>query len=207
MISSSNSGAARADGMTPAEREQQRVAHLVLGAPRPRAKVTAKRKKTKAARPIALAAGVEESVALRERWSHKAEGTPETHEKHAIASTREGCLARLHRSGAIDAHQLAAAERINAAHQLMIADVAVRTAKLERRGSGGGADAASAERLGAVILERNYTAWRAAAGPHVAMLLAIIVDDMALTAAARRWRLSDRRARRVLTDSLDRWGR
>ncbi|TCP33258.1 hypothetical protein EV292_106200 [Sphingomonas sp. BK235] len=204
MISSS-SGAARADGMTPAEREQQRVAHLVLGAPRPRAKVSAKRKKTKVVRPIALAAGVEEAVALRECWSHKAEGTPETHEKHKLASLREGCLARLHRTGAIDTHQLAAAERINAAHQLTIADVAVRTARFEPRGSGGGPDAASAERISAVLLERSYTVWRAAVAPHTAMLLAIIVDDMALTAAGRRWRLSDRRARAILIAGLNTW--
>lgn len=187
------------------DREQQRIAHLVLGAPRPRRKATAKRKKAKA--PIVqLAPGIEERVQLRERWSHK-QGTPETHEHVDRALRREGSLARLHRSGAIDHHQLAAAERVVAAHEQVTADVAVRTAKLSPRGSGGGPDAASAERIGAIILERSYTAWRAAVAPHLAMLLAIIVDDVALTDAARRWRMSNRRARTVLIAGLDRWGR
>lgn len=187
------------------EREQQRVAHLVLGAPRPRRKLSNKRKKTKAP-TVTLAPGIEERVQLREAWSHK-QGTPETHEHVAGSMRREGALARLHRTGAIDQHQLAAAERIVAAHEQVTADVAVRTAKLAPRGSGGGPNAASAERIGAIILERNYTAWREAAGPHAAMLLAIIVDDMSLTVAARRWRLSNRRARATLVAALDRWGR
>lgn len=188
-----------------AERERQRIAHLVLGAPRPRRKQTSKRKKSKA--PIVtLAPGVEEHVQLREAWSHK-QGTPETHQHVMVSLAREGALARLHRSGAIDQHQLAAAERIAAAHEQVTADVAVRTAKLEPRGSGGGPNAASAERIGSIILERNYTAWRDAAGAHAAMLLAVIVDDMSLTVAARRWRMSNRRARTTLVAALDRWGR
>lgn len=186
-----------------AEREQQRIAHLVLGAPRPRRKPTSKRKRAKA--PIVeLAPGIEERVQLRELYGHR-QGTPETH--HFFALAPEGALARLHRTGAIDHHQLAAAERIVAAHEQISADVAVRTAKWERGGSGGGPNAASAERLGAVILERTYTAWRAAVAPNVAMLLAIIVDRVPLTEAARRWRMSNRRARAVLVQGLDQWGR
>ncbi len=190
-----------------AEREQQRIAHLVLGAPRPRRKVTSKRKKTKA--PIVLLApGIEERVRLREDWSHK-QGTPETHaHAHAAAiAALDGSLARLQRSGAIDAHQAAAAELILAAHERITADVAVRTAKLEPRGSGGGANAASAERIAAVILERRYTEWRDSVGSYAAMMLAIIVDGMALGAAARRWRMSDRRARALLVAALNQWGR
>ncbi|MEH3098859.1 hypothetical protein [Sphingomonas adhaesiva] len=188
-------------------REQQRVVHLVHGAPRPKHKVTARRKRTKAAMPVQLAPGIEERVQLRERWSHKAQGTPETHEHAAAEARREGALARLHATGAIDAHQMAAAERISAAHQIITADVAVRTAKLEPRGSGGGPNAASADRIARVILERTYTDWREACAPHAAMLLAIIVDDMGVTIAARRWRMSNRRARAVLIAALDRWGR
>lgn len=132
-----------------AEREQQRFAHLVLGQPRPKFKVSAKRKKAKVANVVQLVAGVEERVQLRERWSHK-QGTPETHEHVAAEARREGALLRLHATGAIDAHQLAAAEQIATAHRAITADVAVRTAKLEPRGSGGGPDAASAERISAV---------------------------------------------------------
>ena len=191
----------------PVDRERQRVAHLVLGVPRPRAKASSKRKKTKAARGVVLAPGIEERVQLRERWSHKAQGTPETHEHAQLVASREGCLARLHKTGAIDAHQLAAAEQISTAHERVVADVAVRTAKLEPRGSGGGPNAASAEKIGAIILDRAYSEWREAVAPHAAMLLAIIIDDMSLTNAAVRWRMSKRRARAVLVVALDRWRR
>lgn len=198
--------AAIAPSFTPAEREQQRVAHLVLGQPRPRAGANRVRK-GKAPATIPLAAGIEERVALRERWSQKAQGTPETHEHAACEARREGALARLVTTGAIDGHQLAAAEKIQEAYRSIVADVSVRTAKLEPRGSGGGPDAASAERISAVIRERNYTQWRERVGPHGAMLLAIIVDDVGLTAAARRWRLSNRKARAILVAALDSWGR
>jgi hypothetical protein len=191
---------------TPTEREQQRVAHLVLGAPRPRPGANRLRK-GKVPASIPLAPGIEERVALRERWSQKAQGTPETHEHAAAEAKRDGALARLVQTGAIDGHQLAAAEKIQEAYHSIVADVAVRTAKLEPRGSGGGPDAASAERISAVIRERNYTQWRERVGPYGAMLLAIIVDDMGLTAAARRWRLSNRRARAILVAALDCWGR
>jgi len=197
--------AAALPAFSAAEREQQRITHLVLGAPRPRRKLTSKRKKTKAP-IIRLAPGIEERVQLREDWSHK-QGTPETHARAAAAAKIDGTLARLQRSGAIDAHQAAAAELIVAAHERITADVAVRTARLEPRGSGGGANAAAAERIAAVILERRYTDWRARVGPFAAMMLAIIVDGMALGAAARRWRKSDRCARRLLVDALDQWGR
>ncbi|MBB3691469.1 hypothetical protein [Sphingomonas sp. BK580] len=197
--------AARPAAADSAEREQQRIEHLVLGAPRPRRPKTSKRKKAKAP-IIELAPGIEERVQLRERYGHR-QGTPETHHFFELAAAQEGALARLHRTGAIDHHQLAAAERIVAAHEQISAEVAVRTAKWEQRGSGGGPNAASAERLGAVILEQRYTAWRAAVAPHTAMLLAVIVDRVPLTAAARRWRMSNRRARAVLVAGLDQWGR
>ena len=188
------------------EREQQRFTHLVLGQPRPKHKISAKRKKTKIANVVQLVDGVEERVLLRERWSHK-QGTPETHEHVAAEAKREGALLRLHATGAIDAHQLAAAEQIATAHRAITADVAVRTAKLEPRGSGGGPDAASAERISAVIRDRAYSEWRERVAPHGAMLLSIIVDDIGLTIAARRWRMSNRRTRSILTAALDGWRR
>lgn len=201
---------------TAAERERQRIAHLVLGAPRPPAilpkrppdvsKQEWKARRDRLRRQGAqLAPGIEERVALREAW-RGIEGTPETKEHAARVAGREGSLARLVRSGALDRHQLAAAEEISTAYDLITADVAVRTAKLER-GTGGGPDAAAAVPLRRVILERAYTEWRANVAPHADMLLAVIVDDIGLTIAARRWRMSNRRARTVLTLALDRWRR
>ncbi|KQN77865.1 hypothetical protein [Sphingomonas sp. Leaf62] len=188
------------------ERERQRFEHLVLGRPRPKPGRN-KARKGKVPPVVRLAPGIEEIVQLREDYSHKAQGTPETHHHHAVASRRVGSLARLVASGAIDAHQLAAAQDIAAAYEATVADVAVRIASYEVRGTGGGPLAASAEPIAAVIRERAYDSWRKAVGVHGQMLLAIIVDDMALTTAAQRWRMSNRRARGVLTTALDRWKR
>lgn len=206
MLPTTTSARTAQPDITPAERERQRVTHLVLGAPRPKPGAN-RRKKGKAPAKIALAPGIEEAVELRERWSHKANGTAATHEHAAAEARREGSLARLHKSGAIDAHQLAAADGIREAYQLVVADVSVRTAKLEPRSTGGGPDAASAEPIRTVIAERAYSRWREAMGPNGPMLLAIIVDDVALTIAARRWRVSNRRARAILVNALDSWRR
>jgi hypothetical protein len=196
--------------------ERQRVAHLVLDEPRPTPKMPAKPKGiakvewkvTKEKLRLAgaqLAPGIEERVALREAWRGIA-GTPETNEYAVAVASREGALARLVQTGALDAHQLAAAQDIATAYDVITAEVAVRTAKLERS-TGGGPNAASAAPIGRVLLELGYTRWRADVAPHADMLLAIIVDDVPLTAAARRWRMSNRRARSILVLALDRWRR
>lgn len=192
--------------ITPERREQQRFVHLVLGAPRPKPKGANRRKKGKVPAAITLAPGIEERVQLREDWSHK-QGTPETHEHVAADLRREGSLARLVASGTLDAHQLAAAQGIGEAFHSITADVGVRTAKWGARGSGGGPLAASATPIAAVMRERAYERWRVAVGVHAPMVLAIVIDDVALTAAARRWRLSNRRARSILVSALDSWRR
>lgn len=188
------------------EYERQRFEHLVLGRPRPKPGRNRARK-GKVAPIVRLAPGIEEAVRLREDFSHKAQGTAQTHAHAAAAARREGSLSRLVMTGAIDAHQLAAAQEIAVAYEATVAEVAVRVACYDVRGTGGGPLAPSAEPIAAVLRERAYSAWRAAVGVHGAMLLAIIVDDMALTAAARRWRMSNRRARGVLVTALDRWRR
>jgi hypothetical protein len=216
MHHNSTSDVDSAPTVSPAERERQRVAHLVLGEPRPAAvlpkrppglsklewKVTKERLRKEGAQ---LAPGIEERVALREAWRGIA-GTPETKEHAVCAARREGALARLVQTGAIDAHQKAAADDIAGAYALIIADVAVRTAKYERS-TGGGPNAAAAAPIGRVLLERAYTRWRAGVAPHADMLLAIIVDDLGITVAARRWRMSNRRARSILVAALDSWRR
>lgn len=195
---------AHSASITSSEREQQRVAHLVLGAPRP--KPGSNRLRKGKATVIRLAPGIEEAVQLREEW-RGINGTPETLQHAQIEARREGAIARLVASGTLDAHQLAAAQEIVAAHDAIVADVAVRTAKFERRGTGGGPDAAAKERVAAVVREAAYTRWREAVAPHAAMLLSIIIDDVGLVAAARRSRLSNRRARAILIRALDSWKR
>jgi len=189
-----------------ADRERQRVEHLVLGRPRPKPGRN-KARKGKVAPIVRLAPGIEEAVLLREDWAHKANGTAATHEHAAVEARREGSLARLVATGALDIHQLAAAQEIIEAYRSVTADVAVRTADLEPRCSGGGPDSASAARIGAVLREEAYGRWRRAIGSDGAMLLAIIVDDMALTTAARRWRKSNRTTRAILIRALDGWRR
>lgn len=189
------------------EHERQRIQHLVLGKPRPKVKASPRRSKRKPmAPPPLLAPGIEERVALREEW-RGIEGTPETLQHAAIERSRPGALARLVATGAIDAHQLAAAEEIALAYTRTVADVAVRTASWSRGLSGGRRGSAASEGVAAAFLDLTYTAWREAVGAHAAMLLAIIVDDLPVTAAARRWRMSNRRAVGVLSTSLDRWRR
>ena len=185
------------------------MAHLVLGKPRPKTKASGRRsKRSKPIEPVTLAPDIEVRVQMRERWSHKREGTPETHEHAAIEASRPGALARLVATGALDAHQLAAAEEIALAYQRTVADVTVRTAKWDARCSGGRrGELGAIEGVAAARLDLAYSAWRHDAGVHAAMLLAIIVDDIGLTATARASRMSVRRARTVLTTALDRWRR
>ena len=201
--------------ITAAEHERQRVMHLVQGQPRPRPELSkpagmakhewkAKRRQL-LDRGVELAPTIEEQVRLREEW-RGIEGTPETLQYAQEQSSRPGALARLHATGAIDAHQLAAAEEIQLAYTRTVADVAVRTANWSG-GQGGGRNGAAAEGIAAAYLDLAYTRWRENAAGHAPMLLAIIVDDVAVTVAARRYRLSTRKARDILVLALDRWRR
>jgi hypothetical protein len=182
-------------------RERQRFDHLVLGMPRPRARPG---KRRKPAQPVALAKGVEEHVALREKWSHK-QGTPQTHEAIEREQQRPGSMARLLASGAIDKDQLAAADQIVQAYRSIVAGVAVRTASLETRIDGSRHGRAEEEAIGRVHADLAYDWWRAEVAPYGEMLLSVIVHDVGLTIAAGRAGLGMTRARRVLTDALDLW--
>lgn len=152
---------------------------------------------------------------LAERWKHKNEGTPETHE-HA-SRRNQGALVRLYKDGSIDAEQLAAAVEIATVAERIGGDVAVKTASLETRidvtrcGDGG-----FFERLGQVRREVAYTRWRAEvplrpgsgrAVPIAAILEMIVGEPVGFTVVARRYRMHNRRAKRLLLDALDLWPR
>lgn len=191
------------------DRERQRFEHLVLGRPRPRAPEQRGRsarnaKRRKPPKPIALVEGVEERVAMRERWSHK-QGTPETHEHAAAARQRPGSLARLYEAGTIDKDQLAAADQIAEAYRAITADVRVRTASLETRIDGGGFGRAEQLAIAQVHADLAYTWWRDAVGPCADAMLQVIVHDVGLTIVARNGGFGMIRARRMLTDALDLW--
>lgn len=184
--------------------ERQRVEHLVLGRARPPARSQG-RGRSKRKIPTVLSPGIEEAVALREAWSHK-QGTPETLE-HA-SRTRQGALARLYQSGAIDAEQLAAGVAIREAAHRCTADVLIRTVSLEtrvdvtRRGDG-----TFYEALGAVWSEVAYSRWRSRLAAPIGAVLDMIVGDVAFTVVARRHGMHNRRAKKLLVDALDLWPR
>lgn len=144
-------------------------------------------------------------------YGHRRNGTVETHQ--AAAATRQGALARLHRSGAISNDQLGWALEIQAEHERIDADVMVRSASLETRVDLSVCpDAAFFESLGRVRRAMAYSRWRRelptvcpgclTGAQHV---LAMVVDDLGVTWAARRLRMSVRRTRKVLLDALDLW--
>jgi len=143
-------------------------------------------------------------VILDDRWGHKANGTPATHEAAEIAA-RDGAMARLYASGAIDEEQLDASEQIRAVHERIAADVVVKTASLETRVDTFRHGDGFFEALGAVRREVAYGQWRAYLGNDAALVLAVIVEDLGITLAARRHRMHVRRARRILFHALDCW--
>lgn len=143
-------------------------------------------------------------VELVQNWKHKNEGTPETHER--ASRHNQGALARLCKRGVIDAEQLASAEEIALVAERIAADVTVRTASLETRvdvtriGDGG-----FFERLGQVRRELAYTMWRQSLPQPAPVLDMLTGDRVGFTVAARRYRMHNKTAKRLLIDALERW--
>jgi hypothetical protein len=130
-------------------------------------------------------------------------GTPET--RYRASRTRQGSLARMFVAGDIDQHQLAAAADIARVAETLASDVRLRTISLETRVDGGSSrDAGFFEALGAVRREIAYTRWRRAL-PNPGPVLAMIVDDLGVREARKRWRMSDARAKALLVAALDLW--
>lgn len=146
-----------------------------------------------------------ERKALLDRWGHKNDGTPETHER---ASRRhQGSLVELYQRGHIDAEQLAAAVEIAQVHERIGADVTVKTASLETRVDiTRMGDGSFFERLGHVQREIAYTRWRREAeGPIGAVLDMIVGEPEGFTVVAVRYRIHHRKAKRLLVDALSLW--
>lgn len=148
-----------------------------------------------------------ERAGMLDRWGHKNEGTPETHE-HA-SRRNQGALARLYETGAIDAEQLAGAVEIAQVHERIGADVSIRTASLETRVDVTRmGDGTFFERLGNVRREVAYTRWRnEIEGPIGAVLDMIVGEPVGFTIVARRYRIHNRKAKRLLIAALDLWPR
>jgi hypothetical protein len=185
------------------KRERERFEHLVIGKPRPKPP-TGKRARKGKAEPVALSPGIEEAVALREDWSHKANGTPQTWEY--AERTHQGALAQLHTNGTINDDQLAWAGQIAYAAESIERDVDVRTASLEARidQSRGGSEVE--QRIGVVRMHMAYTRWREMLPAPKRLVLDMLVGDpIGYTVAARRHRVHWKRARRELIRAIDRW--
>lgn len=200
-------------------REHDRVAHLVLGQPLPPPPVARKPDgmsrqqwklmKATATEELQAASAMDDDLAhavqLRASWRGVA-GTPETLER--AARSTQGALARLYRSGAIDANQLAAAEEIRAVVERIRSAVALPIASWETRVDAGfRPDAAHQERYGHVLGELSYTRWRAQLLGPPSMAIEMIVDDVGYSVAAVTYRMSARRARALLIDALELWWR
>lgn len=144
---------------------------------------------------------------MLERWDHKNNGTPETHE-HA-SRHNQGALVRLYQSGAIDAEQLVAAVEIATVAERIGADVAVKTASLETRVDMTRlGDGTFYEKLSQVRHEVAYTRWRSEVrGPIAPILDMIVGEPVGFTVVATRYRMHNRRAKQLLLDALDLWPR
>ncbi|WP_156428071.1 hypothetical protein [Novosphingobium sp. FSW06-99] len=140
-----------------------------------------------------------------DRFGHKI-GTAATHA--AAQKRRDGALARLYLSGAIDLAALGAAEEIAAAAERIGRSVGVRTMSMETRVDHGGfGDGAFWEGLGQVRREIAYRRWRTDLGDTRGAIEDLIVGDIGLVETAASHRVSVRRLRRLLVDALEAWPR
>jgi hypothetical protein len=197
------------------KREQQRVDHLVLGKPRPAPPAPKKPAgmpkaewKIERKRLLAIGAqlepGIEEASQLRERWSHKAVGTPETWE--SAERTHSDALIQLERNGTIDKEQLEWAAEIANVYRSIEADVGVKVASLEARVDQSRRQGEVIESVRRVRMHLAYGYWRDALPAPKQMVLDMIVGDpIGYTVAARRYSVGNRKAKARLIEALNQW--
>lgn len=142
---------------------------------------------------------------IADKFGRSTFGTPET--RWHASRTRQGALARMYAAGDLSADELAAADEIRTVHERIGRDVGCRTVSLETRvDSSLNADARIFEKLGQVRAEVAYSAWRRQL-PHPGLVLAIIIQDVGISIAARHWRMRNAGARQLLTGALALWRR
>lgn len=145
-----------------------------------------------------------ERAAIAEKWDHKREGTPETHEH--FARRREGAMRRLYLSEAITEDQLGAAIEIAEVFEQLGRDVTIRTTSIETRIDAGRRHGDEFfEQLKQVRLEVTYSAWRLEAGAMIGPLLAVIAGDEGYVAVAARHGMGRAKLLARLQLALDRW--
>ena len=143
-----------------------------------------------------------------QRWRHKSDGTPETHEKiNAVPEhRRQSPLLRMERLGKISADERAAAEEIAGIIERIGRSGALRSISLETRiDYAGSARDQLVESLARVRLEVAYRAWRRAIPEPKAMVLDMITTNQSFVQQARKHGLQWRTARRRLITALRLW--
>lgn len=191
------------------KREQQRIDHLVLGQKRPVERVTEGKRRGRTRpkmveRPVVLEPGIEEAMQVRESWSHKAYGTPETWER--ALNTHDGALAQLHRNGTIDKDQLEWAAQIANVYRSLESDVGVKVASLEARVDQSRSGGQAIEGVYRARMHLAYGYWRARLPAPKQLVLDMVVGDaVGYSVAARVHRVHKRKAKRFLLDALNSW--
>lgn len=148
---------------------------------------------------------IEDRGKKESRWSHKNDGTAQTHE-HAARMT-QGPLARMYMAGDLSADQLAWAVEIGETAELIERDVAVRVVSYEPRidCQASGRDVL-VEGIMRIRREWAYSRWRAELpSPPRAVLDMLVGEPVAFSTIAQRYRIHKRKARRMLIDAIDRW--
>ena len=108
-------------------------------------------------------------------------------------------------SGDITIDQLAAAAQIGETAARIAAGVTIGTMSLETRIDNGGAGGGVFfETLGQVRREIAYGQWREGL-PQREPVLAMVVEDCGISTAARRYRMRNSTAKRLLCAALDAW--
>ena len=129
-------------------------------------------------------------------------GTPQT--RHKASLTQQGSLARMYTAGHLSAEQLAWSAEIVQVHTRIVAGAVVGSMSMETRVDQSKHGGAFFERLGAVRAEMAYSRWRRSL-PKPMPVLAMVIEDTGVTAAAKRYGMRTASARRILLIALDQW--
>lgn len=145
------------------------------------------------------------------RWSHKWEGTPETHERFNAAPDRmrrvgHSAIHRMHALGKISSDELAAAEEIASVVEMIERAVSVRSGSLEARvDCAGSARDQLIESLGRVRLELTYRAWRKCIPNPKRMIIDMVTTNVPYVRLAASHGMHWRTARKRLITALRMW--
>ena len=147
-------------------------------------------------------------LSIADGWSHKRDGTPQTHE---AAFTRGNPLLRLFEAGDIERDQLASAEEIGEVMARIERDVSMGAISYEPRVDTSRSNCVHAslvflEGIRWVEMELAYSLWRARLPRPPRLILDMLgAEPIPFSTVALRYGIHKRRAKRLLIDALNRW--